>query len=230
MADLIVYGTPVSPFVRKVEAFLKYQDVAYDFENINIMDMPDWYVEISPARRIPVLRDRSIGTEGVPGTIADSSAICAYLEKKLAAGLYTDSAFDTGRVVWLEEYADTELAQPLGMKLFRPIIFPRFAGKESDLETARHTYQEVLPKHFDYLEGVLDGNEFFVGNQYSIADIAIGAQFTQLDLVVGLPNTTRWPGLAKHTQAAKRRAGFVENLAACGKMLSRLLPEKVDLS
>ena len=152
------------------------------------------------------------------------------LEKKLAAGLYTDSAFDTGRVVWLEEYADTELAQPLGMKLFRPIMFPRFAGKESDLETARHTYQEVLPKHFDYLEGVLDGNEFFVGNQYSIADIAIGAQFTQLDLVVGLPNTTRWPGLAKHTQATKRRAGFVENLAACGKMLSRLLPEKVDLS
>ena len=230
MSDLIVYGTPVSPFVRKVEAFLRHQNAAYEFENINIMAMPDWYVEISPARRIPVLRDKSIGAEGVPGTIADSSAICAYLEKKLTAGLYADSAFDTGRVVWLEEYADTELAQPLGMKLFRPIMFPRFAGKESDLETARQTYQEVLPRYFDYLEGVLDGNEFFVGNRYSIADIAIGAQLTQLDLVVGLPDPTRWPGLASHTQATRQRVGFVENLAACSKMLGRVLPEKVDLS
>lgn len=116
------------------------------------------------------------------------------------------------------------------MKLFRPIMFPRFAGKESDLETARHTYHEVLPRHFDYLEGALDGNEFFVGNQYSIADIAVGAQLTQLDLVVALPNATRWPGLAEHTQAIKRRAGFVENLAACRRMLGRVIPEKVDLS
>lgn len=151
MADLVIYGTPVSPFVRKVEAVLRTQGVAYDFENINIMDMPDWFLEISPARRIPVLRDRSVGSEGVPGTIADSSAICLYLDRKLDAGLYGESAFDAGLVAALEEYADTELAQPLGMKLFRPILFPRFAGQESDLATARQTYQKVLPRHFDYL-------------------------------------------------------------------------------
>jgi glutathione S-transferase len=50
MTDLVIYGTPVSPFVRKVEAVLRSQGVAYDFENINIMDMPDWFLEISPAR------------------------------------------------------------------------------------------------------------------------------------------------------------------------------------
>ena len=230
MTDLIVYGTPVSPFVRKVEAVLRHKGVAYDFENINIMDMPNWYVEISPARRIPVLRDKSIGAEGVPGTIADSSAICAYLEKKLDAGLYGESAFNTGQAVWLEEYADTKLAMPLGMKLFRPIMFPRFAGKESDVETARHTYQEVLPRQFDYLEGVLNGNEFFVGDDFSIADIAVGAQLTQLDLVVGVPDVTRWPGLAQHTEAMKVHPSFVDNLTACRNMLRKLVPEKVDLS
>ena len=31
MADLVIYGTPVSPFVRKVEAVLRTQGVAYDF-------------------------------------------------------------------------------------------------------------------------------------------------------------------------------------------------------
>lgn len=230
MADLVIYGTPVSPFVRKVEAVLRTQGVAYDFENINIMDMPDWFCEISPARRIPVLRDRSIGREGVPGTIADSSAICLYLDRKLDAGLYGDTAFDAGRVAALEEYADTELAQPLGMKLFRPILFPRFSGQASDIETARKTYQEVLPRRFDYLEGMLGDNEFFVGDKFSIADIAVGVQLTQLDLVVSSTYGDHWPALARHTQAMKAHAGFVDNLASCQKMLGKVLPEKVDLS
>ncbi len=230
MADLVIYGTPVSPFVRKVEAVLRTQGVAYDFENINIMDMPDWFLEISPARRIPVLRDRSIGSQGVPGTIADSSAICLYLDRKLDAGLFGDTAFDVGRVAALEEYADTELAQPLGMKLFRPILFPRFAGQESDLATARQTYQEELPRHFDYLETMLDGNDFFVGDRLSLADIAVGVQLTQLDLVVSSTYADRWPALAKHAAAMKTHAGFVGNLASCQKMLSKVVPEKVDLS
>ena len=230
MVDLVIYGTPVSPFVRKVEAVLRTQGVAYDFENVNIMDMPDWFLDISPARRIPVLRDRSIGQEGIPGTIADSSAICLYLDRKLNAGLYGDTAFDAGRVSALEEYADTELAQPLGMKLFRPILFPRFSGQASDIDTARQTYQDVLPRHFDYLEEMLAGKEFFVANKLSIADFAVAAQLTQLDLVVSSDYSGRWPALANHTQAMKVHAGFIDNLASCQKMLGKLVPEKVDLS
>jgi glutathione S-transferase len=230
MADLVIYGTPVSPFVRKVEAVLRTQGVAYDFENINIMDMPGWFLEISPARRIPVLRDRSIGREGVPGTIADSSAICLYLDRKLDSGLYGDTAFDAGRVAALEEYADTELAQPLGMKLFRPILFPRFSGQASDIETATRTYQDVLPSHFDYLEKMLDGKEFFVADKLSVADFAVGAQLTQLDLVVSSVYADRWPALANHTQAMRAHPGLVDNLASCQKMLGKLVPEKLDLS
>ena len=193
MADFVVYGNPVSPFVRKVEVVLAVQGVDYERVNINNMDMPGWFLEISPARRIPVFRDRTVGEEGKSGTIADSSAICAYLDRRLEAGLYGASAFDTGRIVWLEEYADTELAQPTGMQLFRPIVFPRIAGKESDIETARKTWHEILPPRFDYLESVLDGNAYFVGGELSIADVAVGAQMTQLDLVVGTPDESRWP-------------------------------------
>ena len=40
MTDLVAYGTPVSPFVRKVEAVLGTQRVAYGFENTNTMEMP----------------------------------------------------------------------------------------------------------------------------------------------------------------------------------------------
>ena len=147
MSEFVLYGAPVSPFVRKVEAVLNLTGATFEFVNVNIMDMPDWFLEISPARRIPVLRDRSIGETGANGTIADSSAICLYLDKKLNAGLYGATPFDAGRVAFLEEYADSELAQPLGMKLFRPIMFPRFSGKPSDLETARQTYNAVSYTH-----------------------------------------------------------------------------------
>ena len=41
------------------------------------------------------------------------------------------------------------------------------AGKESDLDTARKTWNDTLPSHFDYLEGALEGNEYFVGGAFS---------------------------------------------------------------
>ena len=230
MSDIIVYGTPVSPFVRKTEAVLNLNSVPYEFVNINIMDMPEWFLEISPAKRIPVLRDKSISEHGILGTIADSSAICLYLDKKLNAGLYGESAYDAGRVAWLEEYADSELALPLGMKLFRPILFPRLAGKESDLDTARQTYNDVLPKFFDYLEDALNGNDFFVGDKLSLADIAVGCQLAQLNLVVGLPDRSRWPGLAKHAEFMANHPCIADNLSACQSFLGRFVPEKVDLS
>ena len=230
MNNLVVYGSPLSPFVRKVEAVLKSKGESYDFENVNIMDMPDWFKEISPARRIPVLRDRSLGAEGIPGTIADSSAICLYLDRKLDTGLYGASAFESGRVAWFEEYADTEVAMHLGMQIFRPLVFPLFTGGKSDVETAKKAFSDVLPPRFDYLEAALGGGTYFVGDSFSLADIAVGAQLTQLGLVAELPSAERWPGLIRHSEMIRAHPAFAENLATCGKMLSRVVPEKFDLS
>ena len=230
MADLIVYGTHLSPFVRKVEAVLGHVGEAYEFVEVGIAGMPDWFLQISPARRIPVLRDKSIATEGVDGTIPDSSAICLFLDRKFSAGLYGGSPFEAGRVVWLEEYADAVIAQPLGMELFRPLLFPRLRGEESDIATARQTWRDRLPRFFDYLEASLDGRAFFVGDRYSIADIAVGCQMLQLDLVAGLPDAAKWPALVRHTQATRERPGMAENLAHCRRVLSRLLPGPIDLN
>ncbi|MEL7446727.1 MAG: glutathione S-transferase family protein, partial [Pseudomonadota bacterium] len=96
--NLVIYGTPVSPFVRKVAAVCLIKQADFEIEAVNVFDPPEWFVEISPMKRIPVLRDRSIATEGVDGTIADSSAICAYVEKKHPeTALYPRDAFALGR-------------------------------------------------------------------------------------------------------------------------------------
>ena len=230
MTDFVLYGSPLSPFVRKAEVALRTVGVAYDFENINIMDMPDWFVEISPARRIPVLRDKTVGTDGIPGTIPDSSAILLFVEDRFSPGLYGSNAYEKARAAWYEEYADTVVAMTIGLEMFRPIIFPLFQGKPSDLDTARKAWNEKFPPIFDYLEASLDGADYFVGNRYSVADIAVGSQMTQIDLVAGLPDASKWPALVKHTENMKSKPGFVENLATCNAFLPNILPSKVDLS
>ena len=111
-----------------------------------------------------------------------------------------------------------------------PIIFPRFAGKESDLGTARKTWNETLPPLFDYLEASLDGGEYLVGGRFSLADIAVGCQLTQLALVAGLPDAARWPTLVKAMQAMEAHPAFAANLGVCRKILRGVLPEPVDLS
>jgi len=198
---------------------LREKAVEFKAETVNILALPDWFKEISPTGRIPVLRDTAVGEEGALGTIPDSSAICAFLEKKHPEpAIYPKDPYELGRATWLEEYADNDLAGTIGMGIFRPILFPKFAGKEPDLDTARKTWHEKLPVHFDYLEEVLSDNEFFVGETLSIADVAVVCQLTNLEVVAGPPDAGRWPRLAGFAKRVGGRESIAANLAICRKI------------
>lgn len=220
--SLILYGAPLSPFVRKVDALLREKGVEFELESVNIMPMPDWFKEISPARRIPVLRDTAVGKEGTHGTIPDSSAICAYIERKFPEpALYPRDPYLYGRAVWVEEFCDSDLAAAVGMGIFRPIQFARFQGKEPDVETAKKTYATKLPRPLDYLEGELEGSEFLVGDALSIADISLACTLAQLEFVAGPLDATRWPGVAAHVARMTARPSFVPSLEICRKIVKQ---------
>ncbi len=230
-ASLVLYGSSLSPFQRKVEAVLALKGLDYDCEEVSIMVLPDWYKPISPLGRIPSLRDRDIAEKGPAGTITDSSAICGYLEKKQPdPAVYPADAFDHGRALWLEEYADTGLAMAGGLGLFRPIIFNLFQRKEPDVETARKTWNEKLPPLWDYLEQYLDGRSFFIGENVTIADISVASQIAQTEMLAGLPDKSRWPSLVAHFEAMKAHDCFQRNNAVCDKIMAKFVPEKYDLS
>ncbi len=231
---LILYGAPLSPFVRKAEVVLREKGIPFESESVNILPMPDWFKAISPARRIPVLRDPSIGTEGRAGTLPDSSAICAFLEKKQPEpALYPSEPFAHGRAIWLEEWADSELAGAIGLGIFRPLMFPRFQGKPPDVETAKAAWHDKLPRLFDYLEEELEAAgaarpedaRHLIGGALSIADIAIGVQLAQLEMVAGLPDVRRWPRAVTFAERMLARPSFAPNLAICRKIVK----ERVDL-
>jgi len=220
VTDLLIYGVPASPFVRKVHAVLHEKGVPYELETLMPFPAPDWFAAINPAKRIPLLRDRSIGTEGAAGTIPDSSAICAYIERKHPEpALYPADAFDYGRALWLEEFADSLLAAPIGMGMFRKIIFPAMAGKDPDVEAARKTLAEDLPPLFDYLEEQLAGGDFLLGGALSIADISVATQFGNMRHCGGKVDAAKWPALAGFVDRMHARPSFAETLEAEAKML-----------
>lgn len=206
---LTVYGASLSPFVRKVRVFLAEKNVAYTLEQVNIFPAPDWFVEISPLKRIPVLRDESIGPDA---TLPDSSAICGYLEKKHPApALYPAEAFALGKALWYEEYADSDLAGAVGMGIFRPMIVNRLMGKEPDTATAEKTFHEKLPANFAWLEKEIGSKEFLAGDAFSIADISVATHFVNLAHAGYHPDAKAWPNLTRYLAAIHARPGF----AAC---------------
>lgn len=221
---LTVYGANVSPFVRKVRVMLAEKGVPYTLENVNVFKMPDWFVKMSPLKRIPVLKDDEVGPEA---TLADSSVIAAYLEMKYPSpALYPKGAFDHARALWFEEYADSEMAAAGGLGIFRTIVLPQLAGKAPDIATAKATLAEKLPRFWDYLDGELEGKQYFVGGAFSIADISVGTQFCNLRHAGVKVDAARWPALAAFVERTLDRPSF----AACLREETPIFSKPVDFA
>jgi glutathione S-transferase len=228
--DLVIYGSPVSPFVRKVAGVCIAKGVEYAVEPVNVFDPPQWFRNISPMKRIPVLRDRAVAEEGVAGTIPDSSAICAFIEKKhLAPALYPADPMALGEALFIEEFADTSLAAAGGLGIFRPIFFAVSKGEEPGLDKARDAWANQLPPVFDVLEARLGGRAFFAGDALSIADITVACVLMQVSLVAETP-LDRWPGLAVHFAALQALPLIAEPYAAAETIIRKALPTRFDLT
>lgn len=228
--DLVIYGSPISPFVRKVAGVCIAKGVDYVVEPVNVFDPPAWFTDVSPMKRIPVLRDLSVAQEGRAGTIPDSSAICGYIEKKHPApALYPQDPAAYGEALFIEEFADTSLAMAGGLGIFRPIFFAISKGEEPGLNKAREAWAEKLPPVFDVLEARLDGRAFFAGDALSIADITVACILMQITLVAHMP-LGRWTALAAHFDAMRALPLIANPYATAEKIVRKALPTPFDLT
>ncbi|KWV91652.1 glutathione S-transferase family protein [Erythrobacter sp. YT30] len=228
--DLVFYGSPVSPFVRKVAGLCLEKDVPFEIEAVDVFNPPEWFLEISPMKRIPVMRDRSTASEGRDGTIADSSAICGYIEKKHPSPpLYPTEPFAHGRALFLEEYADTALAAGVGLGIFRPIFFALMQGKEPDLAKARSTWADDMPAILDHLDSALSDTQYFAGDSLSIADISVTCCFMQAQLVANTP-LDKWANFKAHFDMMSERPSIAEPFGKAERFIRKALPERFDLT
>lgn len=203
---LHLMGSVLSPFVRKARIVLIEKKLDYELEQVVPLMAPESFTQISPLRRVPVLKDSD-----VPGdwALPDSSAICGYIERKYPEpALYPGDPADYGRALWLEEYCDTEFSNTIGQSLFRPALVQVLLGGEADLDLAEKTFTQTLPPYFAYLEQTLGGRTYFVGDAFGIADISVAVHFQNLRLAGFDISPTDYPNLAKFVERVLARDSF----------------------
>jgi glutathione S-transferase len=198
-----VYGANPSPFVRKVRVFLAEKGIPYELEPVIPFVAGPEFKQISPLGRIPAFRDGD-------RTLADSSVICAYVERKHPTPpLYPSDPYEHARALWFEEYADGGLALVVGPKIFfQKAIAPLFFNRPTDEAMVKKAVEEELPPMFDYLEGEIGDREFLVGRSLTIGDIGVGVQFVNLRHVKVALDAKRWPKLTAYVQRLHSRPSF----------------------
>ncbi len=203
---LTLYGSNLSPFVRKVRIVLIEKGVDYALDPINPFRQPPEFAAISPLKRIPVLRDSD---QPEPNTLPDSSVIADYLENRYPTpALYPADPFSRAQALWIEEYVDGGLFPVMGTGLFFERVVKKFQRGVTDTALCLRTVSESLPPLFDYLEGQIRGRTFFAGGCYSIADIAVGSVMVNYRHSGEELDPGRWPALAAHVLKLWARPSF----------------------
>src|SRR5436305_12929859 len=120
---MILYGSSLSPFARKVLAYAAEKGIELDLQPTGFPNHSPEYLEASPFRKMPALRAGDY-------TLADSSAIIHYLEAKFPEpALIPADPQLRGKTIWLEEFADTIACAAVGKTFFNRIVAPRPAGR-----------------------------------------------------------------------------------------------------
>lgn len=202
-----LYGTSLSPFVRKVLVVLAEKGIEAQHVPLIFHDPDPRFRAASPFGKIPALEDGDF-------RLADSSAIIHYLERQHPApALLPTGAQDAGRAVWFDKFGDGELFPILIKPFVQRVFLPRMMNKPGDEAVVTKCMGEELPRLFDYLEGVIDG-PFLVGGAFSLADISVVAGFHNLHLAGETVDAGRWPRLATYVAGILERPSFQAAIAA----------------
>ena len=167
---LKIYGVPMSVHTRKVILAARLKRLPYEL--IPVVPVipgnppPDWR-RLSPTGRIPVLADDDF-------VLADSAAICAYLERKHAqTPIYPSGLREHAHALWLEQYAGGtvfhDVVHPLFHELF---VHPKVKNVATDRGRVDHVINTVVPEVFGYLNSIA-GDGFLAGPSLSVADLAV---------------------------------------------------------
>lgn len=204
---LTIHGAPPSIHTRKVIVAVLEKNLEHRVEPVFPFDPPAGWKEISPTGKIPVLSEAGF-------RLPDSSVIMAYLERRFPAQpLFPADDREYARALWLEEYADGNVAPQVAALFHEKILQPRLHGKQPDKALMDDLVRNQLAPRLDYVEGALQ-DEFFAGGRFGIADITIASSLTMFHYLGYGLDPTRHARLAAHFERTLARDSFRRALAA----------------
>jgi len=177
-----LYHLWLSPYCRKVRIVLAEKKIDYRLETENTWLRRREFLAINPAGEVPVL----IEDDGT--SIADSQAICEYLEEIVPdpSILPVDpkERAEARRIVaWFDRKFSAEVSENLvGEKIFK-----RFLKTGAPNSALIRAGQQNIHYHLDYIGWLSERRNWLAGGVFSIADIAAAAHLSSVDYLGDVP-------------------------------------------
>ena len=193
MTKYLLVSFKTCPWVQRAAIVLREKKIDFEFRHIEPDNRPDWFLAISPHKKVPVLRiDDAV-------SLFESNAICEYLDETIAPRLAPEDpiarAVNRAWTDYVPSFAETVTAVA-------------YADTEADYTKAA----EKIPVPFERLEKALEkqgAGPFFNGAKYSLVDAAY-APFLQryffLDRVKRLGAIEKFPRLKAWGETLVKRA------------------------
>ncbi|MCW8902174.1 glutathione S-transferase family protein [Sedimenticola sp.] len=153
----------ICPFVQRAVIALKEKRVDFDITYIDLDNPPDWFKEISPFGKVPLLR---IGDE----VLFESAIINEYLDEVYPPVLHPEDPLERAKHRgWIE----------FGSNL----LFDQFKAMMAKDEDSFQQQCEVLGGSFARLDPVISGGPYFMGERFSLLDTAYAPFFMRFEIL-----------------------------------------------
>jgi GST-like protein len=180
------------------ETGLPYEPHRVSFET-NDQASPE-FLSLNPYGKIPAIIDPD-GPGGRPLPLFESGAILLYLTDKAGMLMPTDPAGRYETIQWL-------MFQMAGIgPIFGQVgFFHKFAGREYEDKRPRDRYAAEARRLLGVLNGRLAGRRWIMGDEYTIADIAV---FPWVRNLVGFYDAGDLVGIADFPHVTRALETFV---------------------
>ncbi|OAN64852.1 glutathione S-transferase family protein [Sphingomonas sp. TDK1] len=204
---MIVYGSTLSPYVRKCMVFGAEKGLELKLKFAGPGSPDPEFREVSPFGKMPGFRDGDF-------TISDSTAIVTYLEAKVPEpNLIPLDPQARARTIWFDELADTLMMAAGGTIFGNRFVKPRVMQLPCDHAAADQAENEQLPPILDYLERTIPNSGFLVEDRFTLADIAVASPLATLGCIGVCVDRSRYPRTAAYVDAIHARPTFATIIA-----------------
>ncbi|TCL01609.1 glutathione S-transferase [Shimia isoporae] len=172
-----LFHVPLSPFCRKVRLCMAEKRLEVELVEERYWEQDPDFLRRNPAAKVPILK-----MDGK--MMADSNAICEYLDEKYPEPALmprdADGRYEVRRLVaWFDDKFHHEVTS----KLLYERVNKKLMGTGYPDSTNVKAGAKAIKYHLDYMAWLLDHRRWLGGDVMTMADFAAAAHLSALDYI-----------------------------------------------